>query len=290
LENVIESLARSRHARRVVVYVSPATPFELTWVDQRGTLRMLRDGFSRTLDAARHANVAVYAINPLGLDGFDIGSGQAGDLQQAFAQQSGGLGFGRWSDYRRVARRILEDNATFYVLSYHRDPAAPPDKDPSIEVRSNKRGVYVRARKAFVTEAASGSGAGTITQALSDPLPLDGVRLRASVTPKTATAGNPVATDVTLEILYSAQPGTTRVTDQLEFGVLAIDYDARVLAMRTRAVSVDVPSAGAEMRHVIREAVDLPPGPAVVRIGVSSKMLGRIGTVHVPVRIPHPTK
>jgi VWFA-related protein len=283
LENVTEALARSRHVRRIVVYVSPAVPFELTWLDHRGTLTMLREGYSRSIDAARRANVAVYAINPLGLDGFDVESGAA-DVHDSFARETGGRGFGRWSDHRAVVRQILADNGTFYVLRYYRDPATARDRTPSIDVKATKPNLAVRARTGYVAEPASQTTALTLASALAEPLALDGVRLRASVTPGKAI-GERVSTDLTLEVTYPDTSARSRITDDLEFGVLAIDYDARPLATRTRAVAVDIASAGAETRHVIQDSVELPPGPAVVRLGVSSKTLGRLGTVHVPVRI-----
>jgi VWFA-related protein len=286
LENVTESLARSRHVRRVVVYISPATPFELTWLDTRGTLKMLRDGFSRTLESARRANVAVYAINPLGLDAFDVG-GTAADMQESFARESGGRGFGRWSDYRSVVRQVLADNANFYVMTYYRDPSAPRDSEPSIDVRPTKPDLRVRARKGYVADPSADPAGIMLSTALAEPLPLDGLQLRASVIPGAPTTSGRVATDLTLEVIYPTEPGAARVTDELEFGVLAIDYDARVLATRGRTLPVNIASTGAETRYVIRDVVDLPHGPAVVRVGVSSKMLGRVATVHVPVRIPN---
>ncbi len=281
LENVIESLAHSRHARRVVVYVSPVTG--LTWVDQRGALKMLREGFSRTVDAARRANVALYAVHPMGADGFETGSAFE---HASFARESGGRGFGFWSDYRAVVRSILDDNSTFYVMSYYRDPANVRDREPSIEVRPAKKGLSIRARRGYVAEATSLPDAPTLSAALAEPLALGAVRLRASVIPGAATPEGRIATEMTLEMTYPATPGATRVTDELQFGLLAIDYDGRAIATSGRVMPVDLPTASAETRHVIRDTVDLPPGPAVVRLGVSSKTLGRIGTVHVPVRIP----
>ena len=288
LDNVVESLAYSRHARRVVVYVSPVTPGS-TWVDQAGRLKMLREGYSRTVEAARRANVALYAIHPLGTDAF-----VAGDIaftpHAAFARESGGRGFDAWSDYRAVVRQILDDNNTFYVMSYYRDPVNVRDREPSIEVRSAKNDLSVRARRGYVAAAATVPPVSTVTTALAEPLSSNGVRLRASVTPGAAKTGDRIAVEVTLEVKYPAAAGTTRVTDQLEVGALALDYDARVLATLNRAVPVDAASTDPETTYVIREVIDLPPGPAVVRLGVSSQALGRIGTVHVPVRIPHPNK
>jgi VWFA-related protein len=284
LENVVAGLARSRHARRVVLYFSPAT-VTLPWLDQNGTITLLREGFMRTADAARHANVAVYAINPGGIDGSGFDA-MAGDLHDEFARYAGGRGFSRWSDEREVVRQILADNATFYVLSYYRDPANIRDGQPAIEVRSTRPGLSVRARRGYVADPSAGPALATLSTALSEALPLDGIRLRASVTPGTPAPGERVTTNLTLEVTYPAEPGVTRVADELEFGVAALDYDARVIGTLGRVIAVDTPSTGAETRHVIRESFDLPPGPAVVRLGVSSKTLGRVGTVHVPVRIP----
>ena len=88
---------------------------------------MLREGFSRTAEAARRANVAVYAINPLGGDGFDSERDRRGYEEQAsFARESGGRGFGPWTDYRASSGSSSDDNNTFYVMSYYRDPANVP--------------------------------------------------------------------------------------------------------------------------------------------------------------------
>jgi VWFA-related protein len=190
LENVTEALARSRHVRRVVVYVSPAVPFELTWLDHLGTLRMLREGFSRSVEAARRANVAVYAINPLGLDGFDVESGSVGDVHDSFARQAGGRGFGRWSDYRAVARQILADNGTFYVLRYYRDPVTAPDRTPSIDVKATKPNLEVRARTGYVAEPATQTTPAT----LAEPLALDacGCARRSPPAKPLATVSQPI--------------------------------------------------------------------------------------------------
>jgi VWFA-related protein len=288
LENVIESLAYSRHARRVVVYVGPLFPMSLTWVDRAGTVTLLREGYSRTVEAARRANVAVYAVHSAGPDNL----GNLDGLQDfaSFAGESGGRGFGAWSDYRTVARQILDDNSTFYVMSYYRDPANVRDREPAIDVRPNRKGLTVRARRGYVARAAATPAVATLSDSLSEPLSIAGVQLRASVTPAGATTGERVPTDLMLEVIYPPEAGRTRITDQLEFGVVALDYDARVLAKTGRLLPVDIVTASGETRHVIRETIELPPGPAVIRLGVSSRTLNSVGTVHVPVRIPVPAR
>lgn len=279
LENVIESLASSRHARRVVVHVSSVPSLLASAVDDRGLLHTVREGYSRTVDAARRANVAVYAVHPLGADSGELSPGTF----SGYGRESGGLGFGHWTDSRTVARQILEDNSTFYVMSYYRDPANVRDREPSIEVRAAQKGLTVRARRGYVPAAATTSL--TLNDALAEPLSINGVRLRASVTPGKPT-GKSVDTELTLEVSYPATPGVTRIIDVLDFGVIALDYDARVVATKARQVSVDMPATADETRHVIYETIALPPGLSVVRLGVSSKRLGRSGTVHVPARIP----
>ena len=278
LENVIESLASSRHVRRVLVHLS-SVPSLVATVDDRGMLQH-RAGRLQPHGRRRPSR----ECGGLCRASARRGKCRAGSRNvPGYGRESGGLGFGHWTDYRTVARQILEDNSTFYVMSYYRDPANVRDREPSIEVRAAKKGLTVRARRGYVPAATTTSL--TLNDALAEPLSINGVRLRASVKPGKHT-GNSVDTELTLEVSYPATPGVTRIIDVLDFGVIALDYDARVLATKARQVSVDMPATADETRHVIHETIALPPGLSVVRLGVSSKRLGKSGTVHVPARIP----
>jgi hypothetical protein len=74
--------------------------------------------------------------------------------------------------------------------------------------------------------------------------------------------------------------------DQAAFKLVAVDHDARILATVERDLNVQA-TAAREGRAVVHEIIDLPPGPATIRVGVASRTLGKTGTVHVPVTIPN---
>lgn len=111
--------------------------------------------------------------------------------------------------------------------------------------------------------------------------------LRAFAAAVAPGARGRVRTVVTTEVLYPADGGPPdRVIDEAAFKLVAVDPDARILATVARDLRVAGLDAGSR-RFRVHEVVELPPGPAVIRVGVASRALGKTGTVHVPITVPH---
>ncbi len=74
--------------------------------------------------------------------------------------------------------------------------------------------------------------------------------------------------------------------DEVTVHVAALDADARVRASSERKYTVKPGRANREVITFlinINEAIDLPAQPLTVRLRVSSRALGRAGTIQLPV-------
>ncbi len=90
--------------------------------------------------AAARANASVYSIMPNGL-------GPRMELVQgSLAEVTGGEGFRNTSDIGRIIDIVRRDTGAYYLLSYW-PPTTSSRELHSIEVKVNKRGLRVRARR-----------------------------------------------------------------------------------------------------------------------------------------------
>jgi hypothetical protein len=177
LENVAESLAHVPGRRKAVLFFS------------EGPLVPLRDSEmlateARVLAAAARANMAIYALNPTGLDHPTTGDsrgleGIPGSLDSLASQRSRDLNLGVNSvvvQRRLMAAAVLQnlaastggvatidrtnldtalervatDSSHYYLLGYTPDDARREGRYRPIEVRLKKPGYTVSARKGYV--------------------------------------------------------------------------------------------------------------------------------------------
>jgi hypothetical protein len=124
----------------------------------------------------------------------------------------------------------------------------------------------------------------TIDTAMASGVNVSGLWMRATATPLSATTDGMTAA-VTVEMAYPAPgDGSPRIEDTLALRIYALDSDAKVKARSARDLRLGGPAPSAEqpVTILIDEAIDLPPQPVTLRIGIGSTALGRAGTVQVP--------
>ncbi len=189
-----------------------------------------------------------------------------------------------------AAREFVEDNGSVYLLGYYPDPLARDGQFHKIDVRVKRPGLKVRARQGYVAPKPSGEVVAekpALDLDLERGLAVFGVPMPAFASAVAPGQKGRVRTVVTTEVVYPTGAGTSeRVTDQAAFKLVAVDHDARILATVARDLQIDGADA-TERRFLVHEVVELPPGPAVIRVGIASRAFGKTGTVHVPVTIPN---
>ena len=284
LENVCRVLAGSAHARRVMIYLG----------EEAVSTGQLQDLLS-VLEVARRSNVMIYPIDPRGLltiSGFeDVGAQrQQKDFLHVLAINTGGRAAVERSSVAAAAREFVEENGSLYVLGYYPEPRVADGKFHAIEVRVKRPGLQVRARQGYVAPNPPGEivvEKPALDLDLERGLAVFAVPMRAFAAAVAPGQRGRVRTVVSTEVLYPAGDGPSdRVADQAAFKLVAVDHDARILATSARDLYVEGVEAR-ERRTLVHELIELPPGPAVIRVGVASQALGKTGTVHIPVTIPN---
>lgn len=312
LENVVTSLASVPYTRKVIVYVSGG--FQ---IDYTNTTPYTHDGVwlmsdvQLVFERARRANTPIYTLDPHGLGipdelGFQghmenqtgdkvrlarHTASKNADFLKSFALNTGGLSYVQTSNIGAAVDTIMGDNASYYVIGFSPAPYSADGKYHSVDVRVKTRsGLSVRARQGYVAAAAipgpGGAAPEALSAALSGSVPYSDLSLRAVVAPMTS-APKGVRSAIVLDVTYPAVADRGgAVDDELRVQFAVVDTDGAVLKEQQRNIRVPWTGVPVEPFHVrLDDAVDLPTGKGTLRIGVSSRALGKVGTLHVPVDV-----
>jgi VWFA-related protein len=103
-----------------------------------------RKEWMSAMRAAAAAHAVVYAIDPRGLMGARADSGDRG-----FARDTGGVAFLQTNDMNGAVDRILQEASSYYMMAVSDPPTGKGAELRDVEVRSLRRGVTMRARRAI---------------------------------------------------------------------------------------------------------------------------------------------
>lgn len=277
--------------------------------------------------AAQRANVTIFAVDPRGLTQLgdeaitiqslsddpqvDYGTarGFANELLMAqeslisLAQETGGLAVVRQNDLAGGLARIERDTSRYYILGYVADPTIAPGKFRKIEVKVNRPGLTIRARRGYVPadlksaeRRDTGVKAGTspaLAAALSNPVPLGDVPMRAWAAPFKGTGKTPsVALAVEIDgssLQYRQQDD--RFLQNLELSIVAADHDGKVRGSDRQTLNLKLKPethqrliSGGGVRMLSR--IELPPARYQLRIGLHESNGGAVSTVPLDLEVP----
>jgi hypothetical protein len=129
----------------------------------------------------------------------------------------------------------------------------------------------------------------TLEGALSAPLPVPSLELRAAAAP-VAIGEKGMKTAVTLQVRYPSLP-SGKVEDNLSFGVIALDHDGKIKASTRGSYKYSATiKNGQDVVYAVNAIIDLPAQPLTLRVAVASQMLDRAASIHVPVEVMNPSK
>src|SRR6185503_10511006 len=113
-------------------------------------------------DAANRNNVAIYAVDPRGLPGFEFDINEGIGLQadqkylnstmdtlRLLSEQTDGRAIVNRNDLAAGMKQITRDSSAYYLIGYNSADAPTDGKFHSIRVRVKRPGVQVRARKGY---------------------------------------------------------------------------------------------------------------------------------------------
>ncbi len=113
-------------------------------------------------DAANRNNVAIYAVDPRGLPGFEFDINEGVNIQtdqqylnstmdtlRLLSEQTDGRAIVNRNDLATGMKQIVRDTSAYYLLGYNSTQTKSDGKFHEIKVRVKRPGVQVRARKGY---------------------------------------------------------------------------------------------------------------------------------------------
>jgi VWFA-related protein len=182
LQRVVEYLAPIPARRKAVLLFSQGIAFDLEAFAADSNSRSF-DTMSRLLAAAREGNVAVYTVDPRGLQGStDPSIGEkpvpvtrdAGlDTLRDLATATGGRAVVSTNEIPDAFNRISRENRFYYLIGYEpSDTAAAKTRARQIEVKTRAPGTTLLHRRAYAPSAAIAVAAIANRAPITSPLPV----------------------------------------------------------------------------------------------------------------------
>jgi VWFA-related protein len=291
--------------------------------DSHSGSTIIADALREVITSATRANVSLYGIDPRGLtsladdaitvssfadaDEPNLGIGPSSlqsevrlsqDSLRALSEETGGFAVVNRNQFGDAFQRIVEDNSSYYELAYYPPTDKRDGKYHKIQVKVNRPGLTVRARKGWYApkgkppEPAKPADPPTLLRdALSSPLPVSGLTMQLSAASFKGTAPN-ASVIVTAEVL--GRDMNIGAGAKLSMSVTATDATGKVRDSKTGALTLNLrPEAQARVKETgvrILSRLNLPPGRYQIRYAAHESGGNKVGSVLYDLEVPDFTK
>lgn len=327
VRNIASYLGNVRGRRKAIVFLSEGIDYNIdnplsdTFTEASTVIDATRD----MIAAATRANVAIYAVDPRGLgaefedlsdiqsfpDDTSLGLGMGAIFNEVrlaqsslrvMGEETGGFAIVNKNDFANAFQRIVDDNSSYYVMGYYSSNDKRDGRFRKIDVKVNKPGLTVRARKGYV--AARGKAPENKTTAIKDgpspelkdviesPLPLAGLPLAvtASVFKGPAPKGAVVISTYVSGRSLPLTEENGMFKNDLEVLGVATDKDGKAVNTGRNTVNLtmkpDTAKRVAATGVRVIQSLELAPGRYYLRVGVREGNTRKAGSVMIDVDVP----
>lgn len=322
LQDAARNLAELPDRRKALVYVSVGIPLDPEQMAVRGNvdggnasdamLKRLRDRMDGVFDAARRANVVIYGIDPGGLRApYDtnvatVGAGNRdvllgddrvrkdanpGRLNKLFLNDvsvaTGGFAIADTNDPAPGIAQAVRENGSYYLLGYQSPNTRAQGRYRKIEVRVNRPGMQIRARKGYYEPGgpATQPPMTPTNEALNALVPKTDIGMQVTVAPFAIAGTSDAALAIALALQQPAVEGTERSSDDVSVLIAALDPAGRAKKANKLGVHLTL-RPGSETTCEVLSRLDLPPGRYRLRVGATSAAQNKSGSVFYDVDVP----
>jgi VWFA-related protein len=311
--------AISRHlagipGRKNLIWITDGFPLALG--DTPGDQKTYDSETLRASRALNDANIAIYPVDATGLKSMNKAATAEGNYGRTRAQavgpaasltvslattandamhhvaaNTGGIVFENSNDLQKAIRTAADDGEATYTLGFYPDPADLDSQFHDLKVQVRRKDVEVRYRRGFVAlpdAAITGKErADAIREALQGPLQASAIGLTAG-SEKGDQPGS-------LRVVVSIEPRDISLEQKdgkwnavLDLAFSQRSSDGRELGASTTplGISLDQSKRNAIFQQglSITKTVDLAPGVAEIRVLVSDRATGKIGSLILGVK------
>ena len=324
LKNLAEYLENIRGRRKAVVFFSEGIDYDIHDVFNNRDATTIMDATRETIAAATRANVSIYGVDARGLtamgdDSIEIGSfpddpslglgpsalqnelrlGQ--DSLRVLAEETGGFAVVNTNDMNAAFQRVVDDNSSYYVLGYYPANDRRDGRFRKIDVKVNRPGVTVNARRGYVAPRGRASEARLagpkdatpeLREALTSPVAVTALPLAATAATFKGPAPN---ASVVVSILIGGRdlPLVEKdglFTNDLEVALTATSVDGKVTGGDRNTLQLSLkPDSVARLRaggFRLVTSVDLAPGRYQLRVAAREAIARRAGSVLYDLEVP----
>jgi VWFA-related protein len=325
LRNLSEFMSGVRGRRKALVLFSSGIGYDILDVFNNQYASDIRGETREAIAAATRSNVSIYSVDPRGLTDVDMmgltgvdpamdpslrldASGMRDELRneqdslRVLAEETGGFAALNSNDYSSAFNRMRDENSNYYLLGYYPTNDRRDGRFRKIEVRVNRPGLQVRARKGYAAPrgkaAAPAAAAGKdkpsplLREAMDSPLPLSGLRLSMSAAPFKGTAPN-----ASVAIVLRADGASLKFTERegrfegsLEVSIVAVDRNGKIRNATRQKVDMPLrPQTHALVAQTGISAVariDIPPGKYQLRVAALDGGSQLAGSVYYDMEVP----
>lgn len=346
LQNVAEYLETIPNRRKALFWISPGVPLDLAGAVPSGPRGEklgvdlvcvaacadmpvfgqkfppgdMTDLQHRTEDVflhAQRANVAIYPIDPAGMDGMrtylaghlgpsnaEFGRWKAAtqfDYLESTAANTGGRAIVNTNEFASEIAEIFDENRSYYLLAFEPDSTTVATRLRKLQVKVDRDDVEVRTRSSYYPSVANPSEekkiaksgltpeAVALAKSMAGILPTAGMPMRASVAafavPGQRLSTVTVALGLTLAIPAEAANGRITETTELLTSAFTPEGDPKG-AQKHSARVVLRPGSNGDAAYEVLAKIDLPAGRYQLRLAAHDSTAGKDGSVFVEVTIP----
>lgn len=276
-----------------------------------------------TISMTARSNVSIYAIDPRGLatgleDAIGVSSfadqydstggagigvgGMLNDLRMSqdslrqLSDESGGFAAVNRNDTANVFDRIVRDNSSYYVLAYYPPTTSKPDgKFHKIEVRVNRPGVTVRARRGYALpkgkpaqkNAKTGGMSPEMFEAINSPLQVSGLTMRLFAAPFKGPQPN---ASVLVGVEMLGHDLSLATNSKIDVSFMAVDNNGKSFGGRNDALTMNLrPETKSRIEQTgvrVLNRMDIPPGRYQLRVAARDSENTAIGSLIYDLDVP----
>jgi hypothetical protein len=324
LRNFAQLMEGVRGRRKALVYFSEGIDYDINDPFSNRDATTIIDSTRAAIAAATRANVAFYGVDVRGLGagsetGIEVQSfpedptlglnssalanevrlGQ--DSLRVLSDETGGFAVVNNNDVQGAFARLVEENSSYYVLGYYPSNERRDGRFRRIEVRVNKPGLTVKARRGYVAPrgrvqvaklAGPNDGSEELREAMSSPVPVAGLPLvaTASVFKGPDNKGAVVISTMIDGRDLSLVEKNGTFTNNLEFAWSAVNQQGKVFPGDRNTLDLNLkPDTMKRVRAAgfrIISAFDLPPGRYQLRLAAREGNTRRAGSLNYDVEVP----
>ena len=324
IKSFAEIMAGVRGRRKALVYFSEGIDYDINDPFNNRDATTIIDTTRNVIGAATRANVSIYGVDVRGLsaggdesieiqsfpDDPALGLGPTGlndevrmgqDSLRVLSDETGGFATVNTNDIDGAFRRLVEENSAYYVLGYYPANERRDGRFRKIEVRLNKPGLSVRARRGYVAPrgraeepklGGPNSATPELREAMSSPVPVSGLALAmtAAVFKGPDNKGSVVISTLIggRDLPLAEKDGVFR--NDLETVLVATDAQGKYFPGDRNTLNLTLkPDTVQRLRASgfrVISSIELPPGRYQVRSAAREANSRRSGMVFYDVEVP----